>query len=135
MEWFLLAIIVGFSLWILQRRALKKRAMNSFLRVHRKKRDDLPLPETSSVIKSGKPEDPLQRIAPEHEQTKDEVKIVGVAQPVGFWTKFVMGEKSEHVAALLEASQSKESGKGFWQAFVSAQRSFAGKFRGGNGRW
>jgi hypothetical protein len=130
MEWFLLTLIVGVTWWILRRRALKKRAMNSFLRAH-VKRDDLPLPDTSSVIKSGKPEDPLQRIAPEHEQTKDDVKIVGVAQPVGFWTKFVMGEKGEHISALLEANQSKETGKGFWQAFVTAQRSFAGKMRGG----
>lgn len=101
------------------------------VRRSRKTRDDLPLPN-NKIIASSQKRPTLERIVPEHEKEREEDKpqVVGVAQPQGFWSRFVMGERQEYIMALMAAHQEGQEGrKGFWQSFIEAQRNIAGKLR------
>lgn len=60
---------------------------------------------------------------------KENLKIVGVAKPIGKWTKMAIlnNELMQRLARLI-----KEEGdqKGYWQLFVKAQASTQGKYKG-----
>ena len=52
-------------------------------------------------------------------QTRDEGKIVGVAEPKGFWSRFIISQKIGFIFARLTANQNKE--QGFWTNLIKAQ--------------
>lgn len=56
-----------------------------------------------------------------NEEFIEEEKIVGVAKPLGFWTKKIFGERIATVIAQVESMKKGESTK-FWQNFVKASR-------------
>jgi hypothetical protein len=55
---------------------------------------------------------------------EEEEKIIGVAQPLGFWTRKIFGERIATVLAQAESMKKGESTK-FWQNFVKASRAQA----------
>jgi len=62
----------------------------------------------------------------EHE--KEEGKIVGIAEPKGFWSKFVMSQKLGFIFARLATNENK--GEGFWTNLIKAQDISQGKDKG-----
>ena len=62
----------------------------------------------------------------EHE--KEEGKIVGIAEPKGFWSKFVMSQKLGFIFARLATSENK--GEGFWTNLIKAQDTSQSKDKG-----
>jgi hypothetical protein len=59
---------------------------------------------------------PHQRALESH----DETRIVGLAEPKGFWSKFIMSQKLGFIMARLNA-QSNSKGGGFWVNLIKAQ--------------
>ena len=55
----------------------------------------------------------------------DQVEIVGIAEPVGFWSKFVMKQKMKFIMARVNMQQSND--KGFWVNLIKAQSMSQGK--------
>ncbi|KAB0451109.1 hypothetical protein DOS86_04790 [Anaplasma marginale] len=59
-------------------------------------------------------------------------QIVGVAEPIGKWTKLVMSERQESLARLFNAGarggDNGELPNGFWQMFVRMPSRFQGKY-------
>ncbi|ACZ49098.1 hypothetical protein ACIS_00476 [Anaplasma centrale str. Israel] len=60
-------------------------------------------------------------------------QIVGVAEPIGKWTKLVMSERQERLARLFSSGarvggDSGELPNGFWQMFVRLPSRFQGKY-------
>ena len=53
-------------------------------------------------------------------------KIVGVAEPKGFWSRFVLGQKLGYIISRLTAQNEMGQG-GFWQSFIKAQDMSQGK--------
>lgn len=65
----------------------------------------------------------------ENQVYKENLKIIGVAKPVGKWTKMVIlnGELMQRLAQLI---QEEGNEKGYWELFVKAQSSTQGKYKG-----
>jgi len=59
-----------------------------------------------------------------NENFLEDEKIVGIAQPLGFWTRKIFGERIATVIAQAESMKKGESTK-FWQNFVKASRAQA----------
>ena len=57
-------------------------------------------------------------------QKGDDTTIVGLAEPKGFWSKFIMGQKLGFIMARLGAQK---KGGGFWTNLIKAQASSQGK--------
>lgn len=55
----------------------------------------------------------------------DEVEIVGLAEPVGFWTRFIREQKTKFIMARLNTQ--KTDNKGFWVNLINAQSMTKGK--------
>ena len=55
---------------------------------------------------------------------QESTKIVGIAEPVGFWSKFVMKQKIGFIIALGGLTGNK---KGYWQNYIKAQAASQGK--------
>lgn len=76
--------------------------------------------------------------AQKHEVADDGVKyestaqIVGVAEPIGKWTRLVMSERQESLARLFSSGarvgDNGELPNGFWQMFVRMPNRFQGKY-------
>lgn len=60
---------------------------------------------------------------------KENLKIVGVAKPIGKWTKMAIlnNELMQRLAQLITEEGDE---KGYWQLFVKAQASTQGKYKG-----
>ena len=56
----------------------------------------------------------------------DDVQIVGVAKPVGFWSRFIMNQKAGYIMARMSFQHQKGS-KGYWANLIKAQASSQGK--------
>jgi hypothetical protein len=59
----------------------------------------------------------------------EDVKIVGVAKPVGFWSRFVMKQKLGFIMARMQMQQNKGS-QGFWVNLIKAQATSQSKQQG-----
>lgn len=59
---------------------------------------------------------------------KDSGHIVGVAEPKGFWSRFIMGQKLSYIMARLGAPN--KGGQGFWVNFIHAQDMGRGRGEG-----
>ncbi len=51
-------------------------------------------------------------------QVEEEAQIVGVAEPQGFWTKFIMGQKIGYIKMRMSMQSSSSS---FWTTLIKAQ--------------
>lgn len=60
---------------------------------------------------------------------KENLKIIGVAKPVGKWTKMAI-LNNELMQRLTQLIQEEGDEKGYWQLFVKAQASTHGKYKG-----
>ncbi|RZI47359.1 hypothetical protein EDM53_02350 [Rickettsiales endosymbiont of Peranema trichophorum] len=60
------------------------------------------------------------------EEQQEEVRIVGVVKPQGFWTKFIMSQKLQYIMARLNIQSSSKKG-GFWVNLIKAQAVSQGK--------
>jgi len=60
---------------------------------------------------------------------KENLKIIGVAKPIGKWTKMAIlnNELMQRLALLIQAEGDK---KGYWELFVKAQSSTRGRYKG-----
>ncbi|AGJ99682.1 MULTISPECIES: hypothetical protein [unclassified Wolbachia] len=60
---------------------------------------------------------------------KENLKIIGVAKPIGKWTKMAIlnNELMQRLARLI---QEEGDEKGYWELFVKAQASTQGKYKG-----
>ncbi len=68
-----------------------------------------------------------------YKTTDKSKKIVGVAKSVGFWSRFIMGQKMNYIMARLGMQTNKQNNQGFWVNLIKAQD--VGKGRGeGRGR-
>ena len=65
----------------------------------------------------------------EIENDVDEVKIVDVVKPVGFWTSVILGQKLTYLVSSAKI-MNKNRKKGFWVSMVEAQGMAAGRERG-----
>ena len=72
----------------------------------------------------------LERVEKIHikEHDREEGKIVGVVEPKGFWSKFIMNQKLGFIFARVAASENK--GEGFWTNLIKAQDISQGKDKG-----
>ncbi|MGN7678372.1 MAG: hypothetical protein ACTJLL_01245 [Anaplasma sp.] len=72
---------------------------------------------------------PKEASAPEYENT---AQIVGIAEPIGKWTRYVMSERSQSLADLFRSSAAAKSPEdlpnGFWQLFVRMPSRYKGKY-------
>jgi hypothetical protein len=60
-------------------------------------------------------------------EVKEETKIVGIAKPVGRWTKFVTGQKMSWLRAMVGGKSDSDN---FWKNMVDAQARNQGKMKG-----
>lgn len=60
---------------------------------------------------------------------QEEVKIVGVVEPKGFWSKFIISQKLSYIMARVNM-QNKQNGKGYWANLIKAQAASQGKDQG-----
>ncbi|WP_265037600.1 hypothetical protein [Wolbachia endosymbiont (group A) of Anomoia purmunda] len=60
---------------------------------------------------------------------KENLKIIGVAKPVGKWTQMIILNDGL-MQRLAQLIQKEGDQKGFWQLFVKAQASTQGKYKG-----
>ena len=65
----------------------------------------------------------------EFSQELDEVKIIDIVKPVGFWTSMILGQKLTYLVSSAKI-MNKNSHKGFWMSMVEAQEKAAGRQRG-----
>jgi len=59
----------------------------------------------------------------------EDMKIIGVAKPVGFWSKFVMSQKMGYIMTRMQMQTSKDQ-KGYWVNLMKAQAASQGKEQG-----
>lgn len=64
----------------------------------------------------------------EVQEVGDQVEIVGLAEPKGFWSRFIMNQKGKFIMARL--NMQKSSDKGFWTNLIKAQSIQQGKSQG-----
>tara|TARA_A100001015_G_scaffold62677_1_gene69163 strand:+ start:2264 stop:2737 length:474 start_codon:yes stop_codon:yes gene_type:complete len=60
-------------------------------------------------------------------EVKEETKIVGIAKPVGRWTKFVTSQKMSWLKAMVGGKSDSDN---FWKNMVDAQARNQGKMKG-----
>ncbi|CAG7593986.1 MAG: hypothetical protein AB8V23_01700 [Candidatus Midichloria sp.] len=60
----------------------------------------------------------------ENDKQKSETKIVGIVEPQGFWSNFIISQKLGYIISRMAAQQ---SGKGFWVNLIKAQSMSQGK--------
>ena len=60
----------------------------------------------------------------EIDKAEEEVKIVGIAEPQGFWSKFIISQKLGYILARLGGQQ---KGQGYWVNLIKAQAASQGK--------
>lgn len=60
-------------------------------------------------------------------QLSEEPQIVGLAEPQGFWTRFIMGQKLGYIKMRMSLQQ---KGGSFWTTLVDAQAANQGKSKG-----
>lgn len=60
----------------------------------------------------------------------EETKIVGIAEPVGKWTKYVTNQKISWLQAMVGSKMESDS---FWQNMIKAQQRAASKHKGRSG--
>ncbi len=65
----------------------------------------------------------------DHQVYKDNLKIVGIAKPVGKWTQMAI-LNNQLMQRLAQLIQQEGDQKGFWELFVKAQSSTQGKYKG-----
>ncbi len=65
--------------------------------------------------------DPNQQQVSSSGRLEEEVKIVGLAKPVGFWSKFVMSQKMGYLMARMHFQHSDKEQKGYWESLIKAQ--------------
>ena len=71
----------------------------------------------------------------QQDHTKDidlyeETKIVGIAEPIGKWTKFVTNQKISWLQAMVGSKMDSDN---FWQNMIKAQQKAASKHKGKSG--
>ncbi len=71
----------------------------------------------------------LQQQEEQEEAELDEVKIVDIAKPVGFWTSMMLGKKLTYLVSSAQI-MNQNSRKGFWISMVEAQEKAAGRQKG-----
>ena len=60
----------------------------------------------------------------------EETKIVGIAEPIGKWTKFVTNQKISWLQAMVGSKMDSDN---FWQNMIKAQQKAASKHKGKSG--
>lgn len=68
----------------------------------------------------------LQQNHEEQAEYKSAVKIIGLIEPIGRWTRYVMSEKRQRLGGI----KSSNVPNGFWQMLVSMKGMYQGKYRG-----
>jgi len=80
-----------------------------------------------------KEEERYSKIEKENQNNIDEVEIVDIVKPVGFWTSMILGQKLTYLVSSAKL-MNKNRKKGFWSSMVEAQERAAGREKG-RGRW
>lgn len=62
------------------------------------------------------------------DSVEQQIEIVGVAKPVGFWSRFVMNQKIGFIVA--RAGLQSDSKKGYWENLIKAQAASQSKDQG-----
>ncbi len=62
-------------------------------------------------------------------QQPEEVKIVGLVEPKGFWSRFIMSQKLSYIMARVQFQNNSKS-SGFWTNLIKAQAVSQGKDQG-----
>jgi hypothetical protein len=65
----------------------------------------------------------------EDEAELNEVKIVYIVKPVGFWTSVILGQKLTYLVSSAQI-MNKNSRKGFWVSMIEAQERAQGRQKG-----
>ncbi len=72
---------------------------------------------------------PSSREEENEKQELDEVTIVDIVKPVGFWTSMVLGQKLTYLISSAQI-MNKNNHKGFWVSMVEAQEMAQGRQKG-----
>ena len=80
-----------------------------------------------------KEEERYSKIEKENQNNIDEVEIVDIVKPVGFWTSMILGKKLTYLVSSAKL-MNKNRKKGFWSSMVEAKERAAGREKG-RGRW
>ena len=97
---------------------------NDFLARNQEKESERKIEEEKMLENTVMKYDPLG-LVPEPVENK---KIVGIVEPKGFWSKFVISQKIGYIMARMSAQ---EAGKGgFWTNLIKAQSMSQGKDQG-----
>lgn len=76
-----------------------------------------------------KEQEQYSKIQKEVENEMDEVEIVDIVKPVGFWTSMILGQKLTYLVSSAKL-MNKNRKKGFWASMVEAQERAQGRQRG-----
>lgn len=106
-------IILSIAIKILS--FFRKRAYKSLIR-------KVSLKESEEKIEHNLDDDDIQVY-------KENLKIIGVAKPIGKWTKMAI-LNNELMQRLAQLIQEEGDQKGYWELFVKAQSSTQGKYKG-----
>ncbi len=148
---FVLILIIRLSLKLLfvymmdkyrhlkKNRSLKKKKKKNY----EKEEDELikQIPKAHSAVRAGKlarlsqsqNNDDYNLIASQEQQIEkeelNEVKIVDMVKPMGFWTSMILGQKLSY---LIQSAQTinKRGKEGFWVSMIEAQEQAAGRQHG-----
>ncbi len=71
-----------------------------------------------------------QKINKSEIDSYEETKIVGIAEPIGRWTKFVTNQKISWLQAMVGSKMDSDN---FWQNMIKAQQKAASKHKGKSG--
>ncbi|MDA7705071.1 hypothetical protein N8772_01145 [Rickettsiales bacterium] len=69
------------------------------------------------------------KIQQESQNQKDEVEIVDIVKPVGFWTSMILGQKLTYLVSSAKIMNQNRQ-KGFWASMVEAQEKAQGRQKG-----
>ncbi|QJC27385.1 hypothetical protein ANPL_01380 [Anaplasma platys] len=68
----------------------------------------------------------LQQSHEEQSEYQSAVRIIGLMEPIGRWTRYVMSEKRQRLGGI----KSSDIPNGFWQMLVSMKGMYQGKYKG-----
>lgn len=103
---------------------------------YRKSNSEIPLPLNDPLARNKvyekrlaeKLQNGVVKYDPNNElQLSEEPQIVGLAEPQGFWTRFIMGQKLGYIKMRMSLQQ---KGGSFWTTLVDAQAANQGKSKG-----
>jgi hypothetical protein len=98
-----------------------------FPRAHSEVKAEMKANKANNIKKDNKSKSGSYEIIPSRERQQDnDIQIVDIVKPVGFWTSMILGQKLTY---LIQSAQvlNKRGDKGFWASMIEAKEREAGR--------